>query len=41
MSVLYKGTGKTLVAKALACECNMTFLSVKGPELIDSYIGKG
>lgn len=34
------GTGKTLVAKAVATECNMSFLSIKGPELLDSYVGE-
>eukprot|EP01031_Cornospumella_fuschlensis_P029336 gene29336-35414_t len=34
------GTGKTLVAKALATESGRAFLSVKGPELLDSYVGE-
>jgi peroxin-6 len=34
------GTGKTLVAKAVATECHMAFLSVKGPELLDAYVGE-
>jgi peroxin-6 len=34
------GTGKTLVAKAVATECKLPFLSVKGPELLGSYIGE-
>eukprot|EP00884_Botryococcus_braunii_P001649 jgi/Botrbrau1/11485/Bobra.0360s0012.1 len=34
------GTGKTLVAKAVATECSLNFLSVKGPELINMYIGE-
>lgn len=34
------GTGKTLLAKAIATECNLNFLSVKGPELLNMYIGE-
>ncbi|GMH96292.1 hypothetical protein TrVE_jg3711 [Triparma verrucosa] len=33
------GTGKTLVAKAVATEMSLPFMSVKGPELLDSYVG--
>ena len=31
---------QTLLAKAVASECSLSFLSVKGPELINSYIGE-
>jgi peroxin-6 len=34
------GTGKTLLAKAVASQCKLNFLSVKGPELINSYVGE-
>jgi peroxin-6 len=34
------GTGKTLVAKAVATSCSLNFLSVKGPELLNMYIGE-
>jgi len=34
------GTGKTLVAKAAATECGLPFISVKGPELLGSYVGE-
>ena len=34
------GTGKTLLAKAIATEFKMNFLSVKGPELINMYVGE-
>ncbi|KAJ1427347.1 peroxisome assembly factor 2-like protein, partial [Ochromonadaceae sp. CCMP2298] len=34
------GTGKTLVARAVATECQMNFISVKGPELLDAYVGE-
>ena len=36
----FAGTGKTLIAKAVATECSINFLSVKGPELINMYIGE-
>ena len=39
-ALLTAGTGKTLVAKAVATECSINFLSVKGPELINMYIGE-
>eukprot|EP00978_Attheya_sp_CCMP212_P016617 scaffold43696_cov48-Attheya_sp.AAC.6 len=34
------GTGKTLMGKAVATECGLPFLSVKGPELLGSYVGE-
>lgn len=34
------GSGKTLLAKAVATECSLNFLSVKGPELINAYVGQ-
>lgn len=34
------GTGKTLLAKAVATECSINFMSVKGPELINMYVGE-
>lgn len=34
------GTGKTLLAKAVANECGVNFISVKGPSLISKYIGE-
>ena len=34
------GTGKTLLAKAISNECGLNFLSVKGPELLDMYVGQ-
>lgn len=34
------GTGKTMLAKVVASECNLNFLSVKGPELINPYVGQ-
>lgn len=40
--VLYgpPGCGKTLMAKAVANEFDITFLSVKGPELLNQYVGQ-
>jgi transitional endoplasmic reticulum ATPase len=34
------GTGKTLLAKAIATEANANFISVKGPELISKWVGE-
>ncbi|GFQ78329.1 nuclear valosin-containing protein-like, partial [Trichonephila clavata] len=35
-----KGCGKTLLAKAIANECSINFLSVNGPELLSMYVGE-
>ncbi|XP_025196709.1 peroxisome biogenesis factor 1 [Melanaphis sacchari] len=34
------GTGKTLLAKAIAGESNLNFISVNGPELLSKYVGE-
>ena len=34
------GCGKTLLAKAIAQESGSNFISVKGPELLDKYVGE-
>ncbi len=34
------GCGKTLIAKALATETAVNFISVKGPELLSMYVGE-
>ncbi len=34
------GTGKTLLVRALATECNINFISVKGPELLSKWVGE-
>lgn len=34
------GTGKTLLAKAVATECSLKFINVKGPELLNEYVGQ-
>ena len=34
------GCSKTLLAKAVATEANMNFISVKGPELYSKYVGE-
>jgi transitional endoplasmic reticulum ATPase len=34
------GTGKTLLAKAIANESGVNFISIKGPQLISRYVGE-
>ncbi|EGD78333.1 hypothetical protein PTSG_09399 [Salpingoeca rosetta] len=34
------GCGKTLLAKALANSCNANFISIKGPELMNKFVGE-
>ena len=34
------GCGKTLLAKAVAAESKANFISIKGPELLDKYVGE-
>ncbi|DAZ93991.1 TPA: hypothetical protein N0F65_005502 [Lagenidium giganteum] len=34
------GCGKTLLAKAIANESGANFISIKGPELLDKYVGE-
>lgn len=34
------GCGKTLLAKAVANESRANFISIKGPELLDKYVGE-
>jgi transitional endoplasmic reticulum ATPase len=34
------GTGKTMLARALAGESDVNFVAVKGPEMIDRYVGE-
>jgi len=34
------GCGKTLLASAVAKECGLNFISIKGPELLNKYIGQ-
>jgi transitional endoplasmic reticulum ATPase len=34
------GTGKTLLAKAVASESGVNFISIKGPQLISRYVGE-
>ena len=33
------GTGKTLIAKAVASECGVNFISIKGPEILSKWVG--
>lgn len=34
------GTGKTLIAKAVASQSGANFISIKGPELLNKYVGE-
>ena len=33
-------TDQTMLAKAVATECNLAFLGIKGPELLSPYVGE-
>ncbi|ODQ82729.1 hypothetical protein BABINDRAFT_159248 [Babjeviella inositovora NRRL Y-12698] len=35
----YPGCGKTLLASAIAGACGLNFISIKGPEILNKYIG--
>lgn len=35
----YPGCGKTLMASAVAAQCGLNFITVKGPEILSKYIG--
>ncbi|KAI0227880.1 Peroxisome biosynthesis protein pex1 [Massospora cicadina] len=35
----FPGCGKTLLASAVAHECQLNFITVKGPEILNKYIG--
>jgi transitional endoplasmic reticulum ATPase len=34
------GSGKTLIARALAKQCDASFISIKGPELLSKWVGE-
>ncbi|KAJ3241072.1 Peroxisome biosynthesis protein pex1 [Chytriomyces hyalinus] len=36
----FPGCGKTILAAAVAKECGLNFISVKGPEILNKYIGE-
>lgn len=40
LSFIKLGCGKTLLAKAIANEAGINFISVKGPELLNMYVGE-
>lgn len=35
----FPGCGKTLLASAIASQCGLNFINVKGPEILNKYIG--
>ncbi|KAK7202576.1 P-loop containing nucleoside triphosphate hydrolase protein [Myxozyma melibiosi] len=35
----YPGCGKTFIASAVARECGLNFITIKGPEILNKYIG--
>lgn len=35
----YPGCGKTYLASAVASQCGLNFISIKGPEILNKYIG--
>ncbi|ODV88101.1 hypothetical protein CANARDRAFT_216292 [[Candida] arabinofermentans NRRL YB-2248] len=35
----YPGCGKTYLASAIATQCGLNFISIKGPEILNKYIG--
>lgn len=35
----YPGCGKTMLASAVASQCGLHFISIKGPEILNKYIG--
>ena len=38
--LLWLPQGKTLLAKAIAHESKANFISIKGPELLNKYVGE-
>ena len=38
--IILPGCGKTLLAKAIANECQANFISIKGPELLTMWFGE-
>ena len=40
LCLVLAGCGKTLLAKAIANECQANFISIKGPELLTMWFGE-
>ena len=38
--MVWLGCGKTLLARAAAAQCGANFISVRGPELLDRWLGQ-
>ena len=41
LHVVYLGTGKTMLARAVAAQTKSTFLKLAGTQLVQMYIGDG
>lgn len=40
INIMFSGCGKTLLAKAMANECDANFISIKGPQLLTKWFGE-
>lgn len=40
-NLIFQGTGKTMLARAVASQTKSTFLKLAGPQLVQMFIGDG